>query len=79
MRLTSKNLLANLMKRLKKRTRVVEVFPNRASCDRLIGALLLEVHERWLVADHCYFNKDRSGYGALDRACMSSQYRRAAS
>ena len=37
-RLTSTNLLENLMKRLKKRTRVVGVFPNRASCDRLIGA-----------------------------------------
>jgi transposase-like protein len=56
MRLTSTNMLENLMKRLKKRTRVVGVFPNRASCDRLIGALLLEVHERWLVEDHCYFN-----------------------
>ena len=36
------------MKRLKKRTQVVGVFPNRASCDRLIGAQLLEVHEQWL-------------------------------
>jgi putative transposase len=56
MRLTSTNMLENLMKRLKKRTRVVGVFPNRPSCDRLIGALLLEVHEGWLVEDHCYFN-----------------------
>jgi len=48
-RLASTNLLENLMKRLKKRTRVVGVFPNRASCDRLIGAQLLEVHEQWLA------------------------------
>lgn len=47
-RLSSTNVLENLMKRLKKRTRVVGVFPNRASCDRLIGAQLLEVHEQWL-------------------------------
>ena len=47
-RLTSTNMLENLMKRLKKRTAVVGVFPNRASCDRLIGSQLLEVHENWL-------------------------------
>ena len=35
------------MKTLKQRTRVVRVFPNRASCERLIGALLLERHEKW--------------------------------
>ena len=38
----STNLLENIMKRLKKRTKVVGVFPNRASCDRLIGSQLLE-------------------------------------
>ena len=46
-RLTSTNLLESVMKRLKKRTRVVGVFPNRESCDRLIGALLVEMHEKW--------------------------------
>jgi putative transposase len=56
--LTSTNMVENLMKRLKKRTRVVGVFPNRASCDRLIGALLLEVHEQWQTEDHCYLNME---------------------
>ena len=44
------------MKRLKARTKVVGVFPNRSSCDRLIGSLLLEVHEQWAVEDKAYFN-----------------------
>jgi putative transposase len=57
-RLTSTNLLENLMKRLKKRTRVVGVFPNRASCDRLIGAQLLEVHEQWLAEPAATFNME---------------------
>lgn len=57
-RLRSTNLLENLMKRLKKRSRVVGVFPNRASCDRLLGAQLIEVHEAWLAADRAYFNMD---------------------
>ena len=50
-RLSSTNMLESLMKRLKKRTQVVGVFPNRASCDRLIGSQLLEVHEEWLSSD----------------------------
>jgi putative transposase len=50
-RLLSTNMLESLMKQLKKRTQVVGVFPNRASCDRLIGSQLLEVHEKWLSGD----------------------------
>jgi len=37
-KLASTNMVESVMKRLKKRTRVVGIFPNRASCDRLIGA-----------------------------------------
>jgi putative transposase len=61
MRLTSTNLLESLMKRLKKRTAVVGVFPNRSSCDRLIGAQLLEVHEQWLADRNTTFNMEAVG------------------
>jgi len=57
-RLRSTNMLENLMKRLKARTKVVGVFPNRASCDRLIGSLLLEVHEQWSLEEKAYFNME---------------------
>jgi transposase-like protein len=57
-RLRSTNMLENLMKRLKKRSKVVGVFPNRASCDRLLGAQLLEVHEGWAVEERVYFNME---------------------
>jgi transposase-like protein len=60
-RLTSTNLLENMMKRLKKRTRVVGVFPNRSSCDRLIGAQLLELHEAWMTQEKAYFNMEYAG------------------
>ena len=55
-RLQSTNMLENLMKRLKKRSRVVGVFPSRSSCDRLLGAQLIEVHEEWSVDEMSYFN-----------------------
>lgn len=60
-RLHSTNLLESLMRRLKQRTKVVGVFPNRSSCDRLTGALLVEIHERWSVEPAVYFtmSKDR--------------------
>ena len=57
-RLASTNLAENLMKQLKRRTAVVGVFPNRRSCDRLIGALLLEIHERWQTEPRPWFNME---------------------
>jgi transposase-like protein len=60
-KLSSTNLLENIMKRLKKRTRVVGVFPNAASCDRLIGSQLLELHEQWQTEERSYFNMEIAG------------------
>ena len=57
-RLQSTNMLENLMRRLKKRSRVVGVFPTRSSCDRLLGAQLIEVHEQWSVDEMPYFNME---------------------
>jgi putative transposase len=55
-RLSSTNLLENIMKRLKARTKVVGVFATRSSCDRLIGALLVELHEGWQTEVKPWFN-----------------------
>jgi transposase-like protein len=57
-RLASTNMLENVMRRLKKRTRVVGIFPNRPACDRLTGALLVELHEAWAAEDHAWFNME---------------------
>lgn len=46
-RLNSTNMLERMMKELKRRTRVVGIFPNDASLDRLVGAQLLDIHESW--------------------------------
>lgn len=63
-KLASTNLLECLMKRLKKRTKVVGIFPNRASCERLIGSQLLEVHEGWEANPKAYFNMEARPAGA---------------
>lgn len=57
-RLASTNMLENVMRRLKRRTRVVGIFPNRPACDRLTGALLVELHESWAAEDHAWFNME---------------------
>ena len=44
-------------KELRRRTRVVRIFPNVASCMRLIRALCVKTHEGWLE-DHRYLNMD---------------------
>jgi len=43
------NSLERINREIKRRTRVVSIFPNEDSCLRLIGALMLEQHEEWLA------------------------------
>jgi putative transposase len=53
----STNMLERLNEEIKRRTRVVRIFPNEASCLRLIRALAAETHEDWLEANR-YLNMD---------------------
>jgi transposase-like protein len=55
--LKSTNMLERLNEELRRRTRVVRIFPNAASCLRLTRALCAETHEAWLE-DNRYLNMD---------------------
>jgi transposase-like protein len=46
------NSLERINKEIKRRTRVVGVFPNEASGLRLISALLMEISEEWQIGKH---------------------------
>ena len=46
-RLRTSNQLERLSQEIKRRTKVVRVFPNELSCIRLISAILMEVGEEW--------------------------------
>lgn len=55
-RLHSTNPLERLHKEIKRRTRVVGIFPSRDSLMRMVGTLLAEQDDEWQVMDRRYFS-----------------------
>ncbi len=53
----STNMLERLNEEIKRRTYVVRIFPNAASCLRLVRALGVEIHENWIEATR-YLNME---------------------
>jgi putative transposase len=53
----STNMLERLNQEIKRRTHVVRIFPNPASCLRLVRALAVETHEEWLESPR-YLNME---------------------
>jgi transposase-like protein len=58
------NLLERQNQELKRRTRVVRVFPNEGSCLRLVTALLMETTQEWM--EKMYLHMDE-GMPAADQ------------
>jgi transposase-like protein len=54
------NSLERINKEIRRRTRVVGVFPNEASCLRLVSALLMEISEEWQIGKHYCAGKSLS-------------------
>ena len=46
-RLRTTNVLERVNKEIKRRTRVATLFPNEASCLRLITAVVMEISDEW--------------------------------
>lgn len=56
-RIRTTNGLERLNQELKRRTRVVRIFPNRAAVERLVTALAMEQSEEW-VSGRRYLSMD---------------------
>ena len=46
-RLRKTNMLERLIQKIRRREKVIRIFPNKSSAWRLVGALLAEKHEEW--------------------------------
>jgi len=53
-RLKSTNLLERLNQEVRRREKIIRIFPNRASANRLIGAVLMDLHDEWLSSTRKY-------------------------
>ena len=53
-RLKSTNLIERLNQEVRRREKVVRIFPNIDSANRLIGAVLIDLHEEWISSDRKY-------------------------
>jgi transposase-like protein len=61
-RMRTTNLLERQNQELKRRTRVVRVFPNEQSCLRLVCALLMETNQEWM--ERLYLRMDDGALAA---------------
>jgi putative transposase len=69
--LASTNGLERLNREVKRRTDVVQIFPNDASVVRLAGAILMEQHDEWQVARKLVSSKSLTGIDTREDALLA--------
>ena len=53
----STNPLERVNKEIKRRSRVVGIFPNDAAVIRLVGAIMIDLHDEWVASDRRYLSE----------------------
>ena len=62
----STNMLERYNQELKRRTRVVRIFPHQESCLRLVTAMAMEMSEEWMIPRYLIFEDEVSGQKTND-------------
>lgn len=69
-RLRTSNMIERVNEEVRRRERVVRIFPNTASALRLIGAVLAEIHEQW--QERKYFDMTEFHEWVVDRKAQDT-------
>ncbi|EJY07558.1 hypothetical protein HMPREF1362_00009, partial [Enterococcus faecium ERV102] len=48
------NLIERLNQEVRRREKIIRIFPNCVSANRLIGAVLIDQHDEWLSSSRKY-------------------------
>ena len=48
-RMRSTNMLERVNQEIKRRTRVIRIFPNEQACVRLVSTLMMELNQEWMA------------------------------
>jgi putative transposase len=74
-RLRTSNAMERLIEEVRRRERVIRIFPNRESLTRLLGALLIEFDEKW-ASGRRYFDMAEFELWLQDRPANSNKVTR---
>ena len=55
-RVKSTNMLERVNEEIRRREKVIRIFPNEASALRLIGTILIDLNEEWITSDRQYIS-----------------------
>jgi len=55
-RLRTSNVVERLNREIRRRTKVASMFPNEASCLRLVTAVVMEISDDWVASDRCWLS-----------------------
>ncbi|MBD3520968.1 hypothetical protein HIL23_14160 [Staphylococcus aureus] len=53
------NLIERLNQEVRRREKIIRIFPNQTSANRLIGAVLMDLHDEWIYSSRKYINFDK--------------------
>jgi transposase-like protein len=70
-RLRTTNMLERFIQEIRRREKVIRIFPNIDSAYRLVGALCAETHEEWSTG-RLYLNMDEYFEWRADRSVEAS-------